>query len=314
MKVVARVHLFPPDHCAGAERMLEELLVPLQDRGHQVDVYLARGRTGPGYDYRNLRVHRRGSDWLTAASDADVLITHLDQTSEVVGVASVLNKPVVQVLHNTHAPTKMWANCKADLLVFNSEWMKADFGMDGIVVRPPVWAKDYAPHRLDRIHRTFVTLVNTTQDKGGLIFYMLAARNPAVDFMAIEGAYGEQLDFDLPNVHRRAHATTDMRRIYNYTKILLMPSKYESWGRVGVEAMASGIPVVATPTPGLLESLDYAGWFVDYDDFAGWEEAILQLLGSSEAYTKASERSSKRSAELDPTDDINRWINAVERL
>lgn len=294
--------------------MLEELLVPLQDRGHQVDVYLAKGPGGASYSYRGLSVHRRGSDWTRAATEADVLITHLDQTSEVVGVASVLNKPVVQVLHNTHAPTKMWANCKADLLVFNSEWMAKDFGMPGIVVRPPVWAKDYAPRRLERVDRQFVTLINTTQAKGGLLFYMLAAANPTVHFMAIEGAYGEQLDFDLPNVHRRAHATTDMRRVYSYTKILLMPSKYESWGRVGVEAMASGIPVIASPTPGLLESLGDAGNFVDVDDFEGWTNTLLTLLGSSEAYTAASERSHKRSAELDPTDDINRWINAVERL
>lgn len=292
--------------------MLEELLVPLQDRGHQVDVYLAKGQSGPSYDHRGLTVHRRGADWIRAALEADVLVTHLDQTSEVVGMAAVLDKPVVQVLHNTHAPTKMWANCKADLLVFNSEWMKADFGMPGIVVRPPVWAKDYAvstPIGKDG----FVTLVNTSYRKGGLMLAMLAATMPNTQFLTIDGAYGEQLNSNLPNVRQLSHGQ-HMLSAYANTGVLLVPSYYESWGRVAVEAMASGIPVIAAPTPGLLEALGDAGTFVEWDDLQGWQSHLLLLLTSPQAYTEASERSYKRSAELDPTDDINRWIDAVERL
>lgn len=294
--------------------MLEELLVPLSNRGHQVDVYLARGPSGGTYDYRGLTVHRRGADWHRAAIDADVLVTHLDQTSEVVGVACVLDKPLVQVLHNTHAPTKMWANCKADLLVFNSEWMQADFKMPGIVVRPPVWAKDYALFPHWGHSAKYVTLINSSFRKGGLMLAMLAATMPNTEFLVVEGAYGEQLRSNLPNVTTVPHGESDMREVYYHTKILLIPSFYESWGRVGVEAMASGIPVIASPTPGLLESLGDAGIFVEWDDLQGFQSQLLLLQTSPEAYTAASERSYKRSAELDPTDDINRWIDAVERL
>jgi len=294
--------------------MLEELLVPLQKRGHQVDVYLAKGPSGPVYDYRGLRVHRRGSDWHAAALDADVLVTHLDQTSEVVGVASVLDKPVVQILHNTHAPTKMWANCKADLLVFNSEWMKADFGMDGLVVRPPVWAEDYNTYENSNKRGGYVTLVNSSYRKGGLMVSILAAMMPNVHFMILKGAYGEQLEPPLPNVRIDEHAAWDMALVYNETSILLMPSYYESWGRVGVEAMASGTPVIASPTPGLKESLDYAGIFADWEDVGAWKYHIERLLYDEDAYAKASSLAYNRSADLDPGPDIEAWIDAVERL
>lgn len=294
--------------------MLEELLVPLQDRGHSVDVYLAKGQSGPEYDYRGLAVHRRGADWIKAALEADVLVTHLDQTSEVVGMAAVLDKPVVQIQHNTHAPSKMWANCKADLLVFNSEWMKKDFGMDGIVVRPPVWAKDYTTFPHWGVDAKYVTLINSSYRKGGLMLAMLAATMPDTQFLVVEGAYGEQLDPHLPNVTIIPHGELDMREIYYWTKILIMPSYYESWGRVGVEAMASGIPVIAGRTPGLVESLGSAGIFVEWDDLAGYQYHIQALFDSPTYYTEASERAFERSAELDPTDDINRWIDAVERL
>lgn len=292
--------------------MLEELLVPLQNRGHQVDVYLAKGPGGAAYDYRGLTVHRRGADWHRAAIDADVLVTHLDQTSEVVGVACVLDKPVVQVLHNTHAPTKMWANCKADLLVFNSEWMAKDFNMPGIVVRPPVWAKDYAVENTEG--RQYVTLINSSYRKGGLMLAMMAAKMPGIKFLVVEGAYGEQLHSNLPNVTTLSHGSMPMQTVYANTRILLMPSEYESWGRVGVEAMASGIPVIAAPTPGLLESLGDAGIFHEWDNLQRWISTTYNLIGDERMYTAASERSYKRSAELDPTEDINRFVEAVESL
>ena len=37
--------------------------------------------------------------------------------------------------------------------------------------------------------------------------------------------------------------TTDMRSVYAQTRVLLVPSVYESYGRVALEAAASGIPL-----------------------------------------------------------------------
>lgn len=314
MKILARVHLFPPEHCAGAERMLEALLVALHDAGHEIEVHLARGFNRPPYLHRGLNVFPRGtSDWLASALDADVLITHLDQTSEVVGIAAVLDKPIVQVLHNTHPPTKMWASCKADLLVYNSEWMAAEMGYDphAIICRPPVFAHDYA---VDRPGAMYTTLINTQAAKGGLMFSMLAALNPRELFLGVGGAYGEQLNPHLANTIFVEHAAAEMTSIYRHTKVLLMPSTYESWGRVGVEAMASGIPVIANPTPGLRESLGEAGIFCDLSDLDDWNETLATLLGDPVAYAEASEAALKRSAELDPTTDLANFVKAVEAL
>ncbi|MFI1769152.1 glycosyltransferase family 4 protein [Streptomyces sp. NPDC020800] len=58
--------------------------------------------------------------------------------------------------------------------------------------------------------------------------------------------------------------------VYSRSRVMLMPSLYESWGRVAVEAFASGIPVIAHPTPGLVESLGEAGIFAYRDDLNAW--------------------------------------------
>ena len=89
-----------------------------------------------------------------------------------------------------------------------------------------------------------------------------------------------------------------------------MPSDYESWGMVGVEAMHSGIPVIAHPTPGLRESLADAGTFIDRGDVDAWEAAIRRLYDDEDAFTRAR----KRAGELDPVDELDAWVTAVEGL
>jgi len=90
-----------------------------------------------------------------------------------------------------------------------------------------------------------------------------------------------------------------------------MPSDYESWGRVGVEAMASGIPVLAHPTDGLVESLGSAGVFCDRDDADAWQAAI-ESLDARDAYRAASRKAKARSKQLDPAADLAAWCGAVE--
>ena len=77
-----------------------------------------------------------------------------------------------------------------------------------------------------------------------------------------------------------------------------MPSLYESYGRTAVEAMCSGIPVIAAPTPGLKESLGDAGIFADVEKPQEWVEAIKKL-DDPEEYKKASLKCLKRAEEVE---------------
>ncbi|MEV5236483.1 glycosyltransferase family 4 protein [Streptomyces pseudogriseolus] len=323
---MARVHLMPPQHNAGAEHMLVSMLRPLVERGHDVQVWLSRyGKAHEVYDYRGIRVVPLEArlDFPTAVRQADVLISHLECVPSTSALARGYGKPVVVLCHNTHRPTfRDMAAGNTALAVYNSRWMQAEAELffaeypkavrpgAGIIVRPPVFADEYAtkPGKA-------VTLVNCNVEKGGRVLEALARRMPEQQFLAVKGAYGEQILPDLPNVEVLDHVDgADMReRVYARTRVLLMPSSYESWGRAGVEALASGLPVVAHPTPGLCESLGEAGVFVDRNDVDGYEAVLRKLLTPAE-YRLASKRAKARSAELDPSAELAAWCDAVEAL
>ncbi|WP_407563315.1 glycosyltransferase family 4 protein [Streptomyces sp. 184] len=326
LRIVARFHAFPPQHNAGAEHMLVAMLRPLVERGHDVSVWLSRyGRAREEYEYQGIRVVPQAArlDFASAVRRADVLVSHLECVPSTAALARGYGRPLVVVCHNTHRPTyRDMAAGGTALAVYNSQWMAREAELfyaeypksvrpaAGMIVRPPVTAAEYATRPGKAI-----TLVNCNEAKGGNVLRKLAERMPDRQFLAVRGAYGEQILPDLPNVQVLDHVPGDeMReRVYARTRVLLMPSSYESWGRVGVEAMASGIPVVAHPTAGLAESLGEAGIFVDRSDLDGWE-AVLRKLGTTAEYRLAAKRAKARSAELDPSAELTAWCSAVEAL
>jgi len=327
LRIVCRFHAFPPTHNAGAEHMLVAMLRPLVERGHQVEVWLSRyGRAHEEYEYRGIKVIPLESrlDFASAVRHADVLVAHLETVPSAGSLARGYGKPLIVVCHNTHRTSfRDVAAGQTALAVYNSQWMgteaelffaeypKAVRPAESIVVRPPVLAADYKarPGR-------HVTLVNCYAEKGGHVLAKLAARMPDTSFLAVRGAYGEQVDYSgLDNVEvlEQVPGEDMAEQVYARTRVLLMPSSYESWGRTGVEAMASGLPVVAHPTPGLCESLGEAGIFVDRNDVAGYE-AVLRTLEDPAEYRLASKRCRARSKELDPTAELAAWCTAVEAL
>lgn len=336
MRVLALVHAYAPHRSAGAETHLHAMLAALADRGHQVDVSLSR-QHGTPYELDGVRVATATLDpkrdlWGNWHPRPDLLVTHLENSPRAMALGRLNQVPVAVVVHNglpqTFDPIRApWA--RADLVVANSEWLAAHTeaevpGARVEVVRPIADPAVYATVPGDlvtlvNLRRTAFTPESTnSHTKGGELFAELVARMPDTGFLGVTGAYGVQQELA---GHHNAEVVGHVPHhrmvadVYARTRILLMPSSYESWGRVASEAMCSGIPVVAHPTVGLRECLGSAGIFVDRQDVAGWTRALRELAHPAR-WSQASARSTARAEELDAlrAPDLARWCDAAEHV
>lgn len=339
-------HLAVPEHNAGSETTVWAAFRALVKRGHQCKIICDRSQTAP-YTIDGIEVvrpPRRGRQrWIQdLAREQDLLITHLDLTSQAMQLALDVKKPLAHFVHNS-AQLDYWHvnTLKCQLAIFNSEWIAAAQKWKGaqITIHPVVEPEYYNCERGDAI-----TLVNPTSGKGAGVFYELAQRFPETRFITAQGGYGHQVAcphrgdlsshvnhpfydetgseqncYGLPNVtHLRNDP--DVRNVFRQTRIILMPSDYESYGRAGVEAACAGIPTIAHPTPGLKEAFGSAAIFCDRNDFDSWVSEIDRLLSDEIYYQQRSNaalalaNSLKPEAEFDRLeqafiDTVNRWEN-----
>jgi lipopolysaccharide heptosyltransferase II len=92
----------------------------------------------------------------------------------------------------------------------------------------------------------------------------------------------------------------DIPQLLSQADVLVMPSiAEEAFGRVIVEAQASGVPVVATKVGGVVEIIDdnEDGLLVHPKDHEGLAEAVLKVLRSSELASRLSENGRKKVEE-----------------
>jgi glycosyltransferase involved in cell wall biosynthesis len=104
----------------------------------------------------------------------------------------------------------------------------------------------------------------------------------------------KELDF-WPNTITLKDTVTDMRSVYQEADILVLTSDFEGTPNVVLEAMASGLPVVATRVGGLPEIIRHGetGYLVETDPLDGTTELLLSLINNFELRREVGMRARK---------------------
>jgi glycosyltransferase involved in cell wall biosynthesis len=157
-------------------------------------------------------------------------------------------------------------------VIFPSEYSRRHYrrtvGLDGPIIPDPI--------RLDKViaedrEPKYATFINPQPEKGAAVFARIALelgrRRPDIPLLIVEGRgkadglAGFPVDLSgLTNLNRMAN-TPDPRDFFRVSRVILMPSLWrESLGRVPIEAMANGIPVLASDRGALPETLGDAGF------------------------------------------------------
>ncbi|MGO4747796.1 glycosyltransferase, partial [Streptomyces sp. 2MCAF27] len=250
-----------------------------------------------------------------------ILVSHHDFAESSVSLSKNIGARSVLVVHNDFdiaaRPLALWP----DLCVYNTEWVRASLAprylevglIPSVVVHPPVIPEEHrAPNTGER-----VTLVNLNRHKGVDTWRGAAANLRTLPFLGVTGGHGRQVLRPVLRNMRVIPQTSNMRiDVWAQTRVLMVPSVYESFGMAAVEALASGIPVIAHPTPGLREALGDAGTFIDRADVRSWVAAIKELYPDGDRRAAAVASAQARSAFLADgmSAEMKQWVQAVQGL
>ena len=266
-------------HNGGAETTLHDLMRLLRLNKHTTTALLSKPHEdGSGsfvLDGVKVQAHASKKDPEFYIPDNDLVISHLECAARAGLIARKNGKKSIQLLHNDQAYCVESAEKYSDALIFNTEWIQSAYkncNVPGVLLHPPVDPKRY---KVDT-SREYITLINLTvgnthrlsYDKGAHTFYELARRFPDYKFLGVKGGYGDQyVPDDLPNNVTIVEHSNNILDVYRRTRLLLVPSKYESYGRVAVEGACSGIPTLSFETLGTREAMgDDAGFCQSHED------------------------------------------------
>jgi glycosyltransferase involved in cell wall biosynthesis len=322
MKILCSIHLYPPKHNCGAEFMQHGINKFLKSKGHEVRVLLWQAnqyKIDRVYEFEGIEVFPPNQKIAETLFDwADVVITYLDMTENTIGLAHIFKKPVVHICHNSYERASIRQAHRKQYVVYNSEWVKKELNYqhESMVMHPPCDWRKYDTGK-DSEKNEYITLINIDQNKGGEILREIAKRMPDKKFLGVKGSYSEPASIgqitDQPSNVKVIENTSNIIPVYEQTRVLIMPSKYESYGRTSIEAMCSGIPVISSGTPGLREACGDAGIYIEREDIDGWVKAIKKL-DDPVKYKKQSKICRDRSRELDPEKELSQfesWLKTI---
>lgn len=324
-----------PDLC-GAFLHDIDLAIELQRRGHQV-VFLTIKIPKEGMNggvYRGFRfLHYTAATPYLDTSEVWIC-PHSPILPDVRKInVRGYNRPIIATCHfdgNYTAITGNWNPGWKEMLCFINSVMESNYRKN---VKP--WPSNISRTEIVRpiMHRDkivipeefrgdMITLINANQNKGVHQFLDMARRMPDRKFLGVIPYYGELRLPPSPQNIEWVPFDDDIRNVLRRTRILLMPSYYESFGRVAVEAMINGIPVIYSKpveksvypggsTEGLEAWIRPAGIPVSRDIIDEWKSAI-EALDDDTAYAAKGAESKRHIDSMELFTEASRIAGLVE--
>jgi len=326
-----------PDMC-GAFLHDIDLATELQKRGHSI-VFLIIKKPAEGYNgdtYRGFRfLHYTAALTYLEASQMWIC-PHSPILPEVRRINSRgYYRPIMATCHfdgnytaiSGNADTR-WSEC----LLFVNKVMQENYYAN-IKPFPPSIVRTDTVRPIMHRHQIvitepfkgeYLTLVNANLNKGVLQFIELARRMPERKFLGVLPYYGELRVPPAPSNVEWIRFDDDIRNILKMTHILLMPSYSESFGRIAVEAMINGIPVIYSKpalkpkfpkcsTEGVQEWIGDAALACDREAPQEWVDAITSL-DDEDAYASLSTKSRSYIEAMDLFTEASRIAGIVENF
>jgi glycosyltransferase involved in cell wall biosynthesis len=166
----------------------------------------------------------------------------------------------------------------------------------------------------------YIVLVNPDAGKGGRMFLNLAKTFQEEKFLCV--GLGDEVMGENAEINREIKSTPNIKlvekadpisEIYAQAKMVLIPSLVdETFSMVALEAMANGIPVLASSLGNLRFLISKGGEILDPIDLMSWKNAVKKLLEEKEYYNLVSKEAIDRSNDFLPEDQLEKFENMVK--
>lgn len=245
---------------------------------------------------------REMRDILTG-SDTDVVYTHASLSAPAVKAARAVKIPSILAVHAPprYAQDLRGAWTKASMRLYNTESARREWrDPQGCVLHPPVGMPDKINGRGDAY-----TLTSSLVNKGVNVVLGLAQIRPSQRFIIVESpAHKTHGDSDfwekaakIPNVEVWPRLEPhEMHVLWRETRMLLVPSFYETYGMSAVEAAFQGIPSVHVRTSDVLEGIGTAAQLIR--PRCTLRDLAMAVDEVEDLYNAFSKRASERAWEL----------------
>ncbi len=165
---------------------------------------------------------------------------------------------------------------------------------------------------------SFITGICGFAYKGAAIFLELCRRFRGERFLLAGSVHPEWQALCAAETNLTLAPALDTRDLLASSRVVLVPSKWEEpFGRIAVEAMANGIPVLASWTGGLREIVGRTALAVRrFRDPAAWETALRALLRApavQTAYAADGRRLARRFLVAGSAARLDRLVRTVAR-
>jgi glycosyltransferase involved in cell wall biosynthesis len=275
---------FLPKTFAGSELSAYETLCYLRNRGHTILIFL-KNQSVEKYDGFILYKYDLADEFCkTSIIESHYVFFQMGEDPKNLEIVKLRDKPVYIFIHliDNYSWLLQQRFSFPLTVVYNSNTTQDLLPTvhDNMRMIPYVNTDKFKRLREITIQNDVVCLINCNLNKGGDLLIRLAKKMPDTQFIGVKGGYSHQvIDTNPPPNLTYIETQSDITTVFRKLGILIMPSKNETWGRTAVEAMAAGIPVIHSESPGLVECVGGAGISCSYNDDEAWEQAIRRISG-----------------------------------
>lgn len=332
MTIVSVTHGYPPGWNMGGEVSLhrtvaalpgERLVLTRTTKPYALDGVNVAPVNMP--DVLDINADPTPLVWQFAQANAHIVIAQNELSLPAVKAAHILGIPAVVSIHTPPRYGRGISEAvkRADAVIVNTEHAASEWAhRHSIVVHPPIGDLPAKPKTLPQ--GDAYTLLSNLANKGVECVLGLAKHLPDQRFIIVrspaEPTHG-LADFDeraasLPNVEVKPRVAPE--RVHEYlaqTRILLVPSRYETYGMSTIEAAGYGIPTVHIDTPHVREGIGNAAYLVSPPT----QDEVLRGINTIEADYATWSHGARTQAEAlaarqrDELANLADWITHVRR-